>query len=156
MVSLLTATGVGAIAEVGTEAFRNVDRFTNAEEVPETLIVRFDGQLYFANLSYFQAQLNALVEEKKELKTVIINAEGISAVDSSAMREVHNFVETQHSKGINVVFAGLIGPVRDLFTKDGLISLTGPSNFYLSVPDAVKGASITQQNTSDHAIQANE
>ncbi|MCX8211469.1 MAG: solute carrier family 26 protein [Lewinella sp.] len=140
----------------GTDAFRNVDRFTNAEEVPETLIVRFDGQLYFANLSYFQAQLNALVEEKKELKTVIINAEGISAVDSSAMHEVHNFVETQHSKGINVVFAGLIGPVRDLFTKDGLISLIGPSNFYLSVPDAVKGASITQQNTSDHAIQANE
>ncbi len=140
----------------GTEAYRNVNRFTDAAEVADTLIVRFDGQLYFANLSYFQAQLNQLVTARgKALRTIIINAEGISSIDSSAMHEIHNFVETQHARGLNVVFAGLIGPVRDLFKKDDLISLIGRENFYLSVPEAVAGTSRQVERGEIHAIQAN-
>ncbi len=141
----------------GTEAYRNVERFTEAKEVAGTLIVRFDGQLYFANLSYFQAQLNALVASRSEaLKTIIINAEGISSIDSSAMHELHNFVETQHARGLTVVFAGLIGPVRDLFKKDGLINLIGRENFYLSVPEAVAGTASRLERAEIYAIQANE
>lgn len=139
----------------GTETFRNVERFTDAKEIPGMLIVRFDEQLYFANLSYFQSQLNEMVESRQALKTIIINAEGISAIDSSAMHELHNFIETQQSKGIKVVFAGVIGPVRDLFKKDGLISLVGPSNFYFSVPEAVEYSSSQKDKLSQYAIQTN-
>lgn len=141
----------------GTNFYRNVERFTEAREIPGTLIVRFDGQLYFANQTYFQAQLNELVEaQSQRLKTVIINAEGISSIDSSAMHELHNFVETQHARGLNVVFAGLIGPVRDLFKKEQLFSFIGRQNFYFSVPEAVKGTMAEEQDEAIYALQANE
>lgn len=139
----------------GTNAFRNVERFTEAKEISDTLIIRFDGELYFANLAYFQAQLKEIVENKgSALKHVIINAEGIARVDSSAVHELHNFIETQHEHGINVIFAGVIGPVRDVFKKDNLTKLIGKENFYLSVPEAVEGISSTMPKF-EYAIQAN-
>lgn len=138
-----------------TEAFRNVKRFTDAKEIPGTLIVRFDGQLYFANLAYFQSQLKALVEQgRDDLHTIIINAEGIASLDSSALHELHNFVADQKAKGLRVVFAGLIGPVRDLFARDGLTEIVGQENFYLSVGAAVEQVA-RPRLPPQYAIQAN-
>jgi len=147
---------LGAIR--GTEEFRNVERFDEAAEVPGVLTLRFDGQLYFANLNYFQQQLAELIRQRRpELQAIIINAEGISYIDSSAMHEMQAFVDSQQESGVRVVFAGLIGPVRDAFRKNGLFSKVGEHNFYLRVGDAVR--SVTSgggtTTTSSHATQTN-
>lgn len=142
----------------GTDQFRNVDRFDGAVEVQDSLIVRFDGQLYFANLSYFQRQLNELVEARVPgLQRIIINAEGISYIDSSAMHELHTFISNQRAQGINVLFSGLIGPVRDAFRKNGLFALVGEHNFYLNVKDAVAAIKPVEgeQKVDDYALQTN-
>lgn len=142
----------------GTDQFRNVNRFADATETPGTLTVRFDGQLYFANLSYFQRQLNELVEARiPGLQRIVINAEGISYIDSSAMHELHNFIANQQAKGIDVLFSGLIGPVRDAFRKNGLFTLVGEHNFYLDVKDAVGVAHTGAEGRSGdgRALQTN-
>lgn len=140
----------------GTDQFRNINRFADATETPGTLTVRFDGQLYFANLSYFQRQLTELVEARiPGLKRIIINAEGISYIDSSAMHELHTFITNQQAKDIDVVFSGLIGPVRDAFQKNGLFALVGEHNFYLNVKDAVDSGSGQQQTPDGLALQTN-
>jgi len=143
----------------GTDQFRNVDRFTDAAETPETLTVRFDGQLYFANLSYFQRQLNELVAARiPGLRRIIINAEGISYIDSSAMHELHTFITNQQAKDIDVVFSGLIGPVRDAFRKNGLFTLVGEHNFFLNVKDATDYPATTtgQRPVDEFALQTNQ
>lgn len=142
----------------GTDQFRNVNRFVNATETPDTLTVRFDGQLYFANLAYFQRQLTELVEARiPGLQRIIINAEGISYIDSSAMHELHNFITNQQSKGIDVLFSGLIGPVRDAFRKNGLFTLVGEHNFYLDVKGAVEATETGAEGRAGNglALQTN-
>ncbi len=147
---------LGRIPE--TDQFRNVNRFEGATESEGTLIVRFDGQLYFANLSYFQRQLNELAEARlPALHHIVINAEGISYIDSSAMHELHTFITNQQAAGVEVVFSGLIGPVRDAFRKNGLFALVGEHNFYFSVKDAVEAVRSGTEGRSvdDYALQTN-
>lgn len=141
-----------------TNNFRNISRFAEAQEIPGTLIIRFDGPLYFANLSYFQAQLDRLVAERKDqLTTVIINAEGIASIDSSAMHGLQHFVETQAAHGLTIRFAGLIGPARDALKKGGLFDIIGRENFYLDVLHAVEERQEGQakEQARPHALQSN-
>lgn len=140
----------------GTNEFRNINRFAEADEIPGVLMVRFDGQLYFANLAYFQSRLNDLAEARRpDLKTIIINAEGISYIDSSAMHEIQTFITNQQAKGTQIVFAGLIGPVRDAFRKNGIFNLVGDHNFHLRVAEAVRAVTGEHEApiVNDYALQ---
>ncbi|MEL6143160.1 MAG: sulfate permease, partial [Bacteroidota bacterium] len=78
----------------GTNIFRNTNRFADLEETEGLLIVRFDGVLYYGNLTYFRSQLNDLIRIRAgSLKHILINAEGIASLDSSALHELHHFIE---------------------------------------------------------------
>ena len=122
----------------GTDSFRNLDRFPEAQAPAGVLIVRFDGPLYFANITYFQTRIDRLIADRKEeVHTIVINAEGIARLDSSAAYGLEQFIRTQQGRGLTVRFAGLIGPARDTFRKAGLFELVGADNFFLDVPKAV-------------------
>ncbi len=122
----------------GTNSFRNLARFPKAEEPIGMLVIRFDGPLYFANIAYFQTWINELVAERSDrIHTIVINAEGIARIDSSAAYGLEQFILTQRARGLTVRFAGLIGPARDTIKKAGLFELIGFDNFFLDVPKAV-------------------
>ncbi|MCP9236677.1 SulP family inorganic anion transporter [Lewinella sp. JB7] len=135
----------------GTDNFRNVARFPHLQRVPGTLIVRFDGPLYFANLTYFQQQLRQRIEEEPGLDAVVINAEGIGSLDSSALYELEQFVAEQRDRGVKVRFAGVIGPVRDRLKRAGLTETIGQENFFVDVASAVAA-----NRPTDYALQSNE
>jgi SulP family sulfate permease len=40
-----------------SDVFRNINRFQGLEIIPEILIVRFDADLFFANISFFRDKL---------------------------------------------------------------------------------------------------
>ena len=45
----------GVLGKVqGTNNYRNIERFPDAEQMPDELLIRFDDQLYFANATYFK------------------------------------------------------------------------------------------------------
>lgn len=141
----------------GTNEFRNVDRFPQANELHGILMIRFDSHLYFGNLAYFQSQLSNLADTRRpELKTIIINAESISYIDSSAMHEIQLFISNQLTKGTRVVFAGLIGPVRDTFRKNGVFDLIGEHNFHLRIEEAVRAVTSERDTLeiNNNAIQS--
>ncbi|MCB0840984.1 MAG: solute carrier family 26 protein, partial [Bacteroidetes bacterium] len=130
------------MAELGkvpdTIFYRNVGRFQQVEKRPDLLIVRFDSQLYFANISFFKETLNEWAEKKGDaLDTIIINAESISKVDSSAIHALEELINEYRSKGIDILFTGVIGPVRDAFNRGHLIDKIGEENCFMSVQGAV-------------------
>ncbi|MGB3798948.1 MAG: sulfate permease [Lewinella sp.] len=128
----------------GTHTYRNVNRFADALEEPGTLILRFDAPLYFGNMSYFEAQLDSLLAARQRvLHTIVLNAEGIAGIDSSAMYGLRRFVTDQQSRGVTVRLAGVIGPVRDAMKKAGLFEDIGRQNFFLDVDQAVHNHSRT-------------
>ncbi|PPK88343.1 SulP family sulfate permease [Neolewinella xylanilytica] len=122
----------------GTHTYRNVNRFPEALEEPGTLILRFDAPLYFGNMSYFEAQLESLLAERQRaLHTIVLNAEAIAGIDSSAMYGLRRFVTDQRGRGVTVRLAGVIGPVRDAMKQAGLYEDVGRENFFLDVDQAV-------------------
>ena len=143
----------------GTNSFRNLARFPEAEEPKGMLVIRFDGPLYFANITYFQAWIDDLIAEREDrIHTVLINAEGIARIDSSAAYGLEQFIRTQRGRGLTVRFAGLIGPARDTLKRAGLMELIGADNFFLDVPKAVVSEQCFSAKPGNRvpALQTNE
>lgn len=121
-----------------THFYRNIARFDQVEVREDLLIVRFDAQLYFANMSYFREKIEDLVMAKGEpLQTIIIHSGSINGMDSSAIHMVEDLVMEMKNQGIRLVFAAVIGPVRDAMRRGHLLRKIGEHNFFMSVQDAV-------------------
>lgn len=122
----------------GTIFYRNVERFGQVEQRDDLLIVRFDAQLYFANINYFKEKISELVESKGEaLRAVIINADAINQVDSSAIHALEDIVDELRGNQLDVFFTGVKGPVRDDMSKGHLLEKIGEQNFFMSVQEAI-------------------
>lgn len=105
----------------GTNYYKNINRFDNISQNPEVLIIRLDGQLYFANIEYFKNQLTKMIEAKgKELKIIVWNAEAVNHIDSSAVLMLRNLIAELRDKDLLFAVAGANGPVRDILFKSGL------------------------------------
>jgi SulP family sulfate permease len=122
----------------GTHFYRNVERFENLEERPELLIMRFDAQLYFANVNYFKDNLYKMSMRKSDtLELIIIDCEAMNNMDSSAVHAIDDLMDDYNSKGIEVVFSGVKGPIRDALQKGNLTGKIGEDAFFMSIQEAV-------------------
>jgi SulP family sulfate permease len=122
----------------GTNAFRNLDRFASAEERPDLLIVRFDAELYFGNAEFFGDRLLELVDAKGDaLRHVILDAHTIHDVDTSGLYALEQFWESLRERNIDLYLSGVIGPVRDILFRAGLMDRFGTDRFFLSIQDAI-------------------
>ncbi|WP_420321198.1 SulP family inorganic anion transporter [Flagellimonas sp.] len=123
----------------GSDYFKNVERFANEVEIDEDkLIFRFDAQLFFGNKDYFKKELYKHLDQKgPQLKYVILNAEAINYIDSSAAVMLERIVKDLHAKGIRFFVAGAIGPTRDIFYSSGLINIIGKDNLFVRTFEAV-------------------
>lgn len=122
----------------GFDYFKNVNRFENEVEVhPEIFILRFDAQLYFANVNYLtRAIRKRMIDNKGVLKYVILNAESINYIDSTAIKEIERIVVDLKQNQIVFKIAGAIGPLRDIFYRSNLVEVIGQSNIYVRTVEA--------------------
>jgi len=99
--------------------FRNIKRFPEAKTCPQILILRVDASLYFANMSFLEDLLRKTVEEKKDLRWVILDLSGVNDMDGVAIDALEEIMETYRYRGIQFLIAAMKGPVRDLVAKAG-------------------------------------
>lgn len=123
----------------GTDYFKNIQRFEgDTESRDDMLIIRFDGQLYFGNTEYFKEDLAKRCEKKgNRLKTVILNAEAISYIDSTGSIVLTNVIKELKSKGIRFIICGAIGPARDIMFSSGVVQELGVENLFVKTYEAV-------------------
>ncbi|MGB5647469.1 MAG: sodium-independent anion transporter, partial [Muriicola sp.] len=105
---------------------------------PDLLVVRFDAQLYFGNTNFFKTHLMHLIQEKgPELRAVILNAEAINYIDSSAAAMLIKLIEKLYDKGIHFFIAGAIGPTRDILFSSGIMELLPKECLFVETREAV-------------------
>jgi len=133
----------------GTDYFKNVNRFPEEVEVEtDKLIIRFDAQLYFGNKDYFKKQLYQQIEKKGSgLKYIILNAEAINYIDSSATTLLERIILDLREKGIQLLITGAIGPTRDILYHSGLIDIIGEENLFVQTFEAVDYCSDHKERT---------
>lgn len=145
----------------GSNFYRNVERFSNLEERPDILIMRFDAQLYFANVSHFRESIDNLVSKKGEaLRAIVINAESINNLDSSGVHALEELIEQYRQQNIQVYFVSVKGPVRDAMARAHLVDKIGGQNFLMSNQQAVdaidKGQTEEPDAFAGYVLQANK
>jgi SulP family sulfate permease len=128
----------------GTNYFKNISRFSeDIEEFEDTLILRFDGQLFFGNKDYFQSQMRKQIARKgPALKYIILNAEAINYIDSSAVFMLRTLIQDLSREGIRFLMAGAIGPTRDILYTSGLIEDIGAENLFVRTSEAFEHSRI--------------
>lgn len=122
-----------------SEYYRNVNRFNDdTVERDDLLIVRFDAQLYFGNASYFKKRLYREMQRKgPRLKGVILNAEAINYIDSSAALMLAKIIHEIHAQGIEFYIAGAIGPTRDIIFNSEIITELKREHLFIKTSEAV-------------------
>lgn len=127
----------------GEEVFRNIARYPEAKTYPEALLLRIDASLYFANMRFVEDRLRERIVEKPHLKWVILDLSGVNDIDGGALETLEALMEDYHGAGIEFLFAGMKGPVRDLVAKAGWPEKYGDRIDYLSVKHALQAVGLT-------------
>ncbi|MBX2840679.1 MAG: solute carrier family 26 protein [Flammeovirgaceae bacterium] len=121
-----------------TNLYKNIQRFPEALQRDDILIIRFDAQLYFANSQYFKEAIEQEIKKKGEkLKLLIISAEAINYLDSSANHTLSQLIEEIQKKNISIYISSAIGPVRDLLKKGGIGDQITEENMFNTVSEAI-------------------
>ena len=123
----------------GSDYYKNVERFGDEiEKRDDLLILRFDSQLYFGNKSYFKNHLMKEVKAKGDaLKGVILNAEAINYIDSTAANMLISVIDELHIRGMQFYIAGAIGPTRDIIFSSGIIDALSKEFLFVKTKEAV-------------------
>ncbi|WP_298487898.1 SulP family inorganic anion transporter [uncultured Maribacter sp.] len=123
----------------GTDYYRNVNRFEEDVVLQDNLlIIRFDAQLYFANASYFKKEIDKCINAKGvNLRGIILNAEAINYIDSTAANMLKKLIKELEGKNINFYIAGAIGPTRDILYASGIIEVLKRENLFAKTNEAV-------------------
>ncbi len=102
------------------------------------------------------------MEKGQRLKAVIVNAESISSVDSSALHMLHDLTKDLRHQGVELYFSSVIGPVRDAMARAHLVEEIGEDHFQMSIEDAVavidgkSGAENSTEPLSSYTLQTND
>jgi sulfate permease, SulP family len=92
--------------------------------------VRYDGSLYFANVSYFEDTILEAVSKSPNSRHLMIVSDGINQIDASGDEVIHHVVERLRSNDIRVVFCGLKKQVTDVMEHSGLLAYIGRENIF--------------------------
>lgn len=126
----------------GTDVYRNVRRFPDAETVPGLVLVRLDAQLYFANAAFLKDTIRRLVaEHPAPVRAVILDAGVIHDVDVSALAALRQIRGELARQGQALYLADVKGPVRDVLVRSGFVGELGAERMTFTVHEAVLRAS---------------
>ena len=108
-----------------------------AEQLPGLVIFRFDAPLFFANARTFRDQIRRLAAAEPRPHWIVIAAEPITDVDTTAADMLADLDEELNAAGTFLVFAELKDPVRAKLERYQLIGPLDPGHFFPTIDAAV-------------------
>lgn len=123
----------------GVPGYHDIARYPDAQTRPGILLVRWDSSLFFANSNLFRDRIRSLVASTDPRpEWVIIAAEPITDIDTTAADMLVELDEELNAHGIHLVFAELKDPVRDRVEHYGLYDTIDRHHFYPTIEAAVR------------------
>ena len=123
----------------GTEAYRDVLRHPEALTFAGLLIWRAGGDLFFASIGHLDQGLKAaLVTHRPPARQLLLDADSVNFIDTSACDAVLNVIKELQSQGIIFAFARVRDEVREQMRLGGIEAAVGSTNFHERVTDGVR------------------
>ena len=124
----------------GHEHLHNLSRNENARPIARTVIYRFSGNLFFANINAFQKDIEDALKE--DTKQVIIDARGIGSIDITAAERLVILKRNLNAKGIYFYLTEHADAVNDELRAFGAGSLIEEGSVRRTVTLALRAAGV--------------
>ena len=131
----------------GLEGYHDVRSHPDARHLPGLVIYRFDGPLFFANATTFRDEIRRLAGSDPRPTWIVIAAEPITDVDTTAADMLEDLDEALNAQGISLVFAELKDSTRHKIERYGLTRTIDPRHFFPTLESAI--AAFRQQTGAD-------
>jgi sulfate permease, SulP family len=105
-------------------------RLHGLAENERVIVFRFDGELYFANVPYFEDAILSAVAARPGAPYLVVVGDGINEIDASGEEVIRHLVERLRAGGVQVVFSGLKQQVLRVMRDTGLYDLIGEANIF--------------------------
>lgn len=116
---------------------RDIKMNPNLVTSKHVIAMRFDGSLYFANISHFEDAVLEAVSNHSEAKYLLVVGDAINQLDASGEEVVHHLVERLREVGVEIVFSGLKKQVLDVMRATGLFELIGQQSIFATENQAL-------------------
>ena len=117
--------------------YHDVGSYPDAELLPGCAIFRFDAPLFFANSRTFREQIRALARAEPRPAWIVVAAEPITDVDTTAADMLEDLDEALNEQGISLIFAEMKDPVREKVERYGLTRTINPAHFFPTLDEAI-------------------
>jgi SulP family sulfate permease len=94
--------------------------------------VRFDGQLYFGNVSYFEDAILEVAARFPRARHILVAGAGINRVDASGEQTIRRLTHHLRESGVTLAFSGLKHQVLRVLGRTGLLAEIGAENIFPS------------------------
>jgi high affinity sulfate transporter 1 len=121
----------------GLEGYHDRRSYPAGRQLPGLVIYRFDAPLFFANAKTFRDEVLRLAQADVPPKWILIAAEPVTDVDTTASDILEELDETLNGRGISLVFAELKDPVRAKIERYGLTRTIDPRHFFPTIGAAI-------------------
>jgi high affinity sulfate transporter 1 len=129
--------------------FANVADHPEARVEPGIVVYRLDDRLFFANARYVTGRMRQAVRgAPTPAHWLVLDAEGISQIDTTGMEALKNLVGELGDGGVALVVARMRTALQGLLGDAGLEAEIGADHFYPTVRAAV-GACVREQSGAD-------
>ena len=122
----------------GLAGYHDVNSYPDASLLPGCVIFRFDAPLFFANSRTFREQVRRLAAADPPPSWIIVAAEPITDIDTTAADMLEDLDEHLNARGISLVFAEMKDPVHAKVDRYRLTRTIDPDHFFPTVTAAVK------------------
>jgi MFS superfamily sulfate permease-like transporter len=122
----------------GLDGQHDTQLHPDAEQLPGLVIFRFDAPLFFANARTFRDQIRGLAAAEPRPSWIVIAAEPITDVDTTAADMLLDLDEELNAAGTSLVFAELKDPVREKLERYQLVGPLNPEHFFATLDVAVE------------------
>jgi high affinity sulfate transporter 1 len=143
----------------GRKGYHDISRHPEGRQVPGLVIVRFDAPLFFANAELFADFVRrAVTEASSPVRCVVLAAEPITDVDSTAAEVLEGLYDDLEALGVRFALAELKGPVKDQLVRYGFGDRLRANGVYptigTAVADHVTTAGVDWTDWEDAALAA--
>ena len=117
----------------GVPGYHDVRSYPDADQLPGCVLFRFDAPLFFANSRTFRDQVRRLAKAEPTPAWIVVAAEPITDVDTTAADMLEDLDEALNAQGISLVFAELKDPVRRKIERYELTRTIDPAHFFPTI-----------------------
>lgn len=129
----------------GSNVYRNIKQYTEAEQYNGIVMIRIDAPIYFANIQnvrekiikYEQRAEEELADRNGSVKYIVLELSPVSHVDTSALHILQDMNQTYKERGIQICLCNPSCTVMDKLILSGFADEIGRDQIFTCIHDCV-------------------